>query len=377
MANILFIPSPIGGRSINDIGIGNVIRDLAITKEILRKEPSANVAFALPSYYGSSLVEKEGIGIVRLPSVRLNSPFFRYLYLLGRIHEACNLLKIDVAVADNFPEAIYISAQFNVPFICITDGTAYSMFELSLLHKASLIIISDIPELNILPEELKTLTQRIHFIGPILRPYRHLIGKSKEEVKKELSIDPNEHLIFITTGGGNIFPRLFKIASEALKTVKRMAPHITAIFNLGFRRRDILKHIDISEKVLLIDSYNPDILKYMAASDALITRGGFNTLMEAMVLGIPTIAVSTPLPSTLHRKELGNIERMKRLGPLIHLPLSMLSSERMASELLKPLSDKGLRRKSLVAQETLLKYDGSCRAADFILELCRKKSIHE
>jgi predicted glycosyltransferase len=128
--------------------------------------------------------------------------------------------------------------------------------------------------------------------------------------------------------------RLEGIAAETGVTFRHYVPHLSAMFN---------------------------------SVDALVCMGGYNTLVEAAALGVPTVCVPRTYPRT---EQLMRAEAFHRLGLL-----QLCHPERLEIGVLRSQIDKALKipRESLRARaHRVLDFQGAQRAASSLLSLARE-----
>lgn len=111
-------------------------------------------------------------------------------------------------------------------------------------------------------------------------------------------------------------------------------------------------------------TFLPCLPEQFHRADALVCKGGYNTLIEAVACGIPTICVPRTVPRT---EQLIRAQALARLG-LIRL----LEPDRLSIDALRAEVEAALRTAPALLTENaraLIPVDGAQRAAELLLEI--------
>jgi len=367
---ILFIPHLLGWRDPNDTGFFHVVRDVALANELLKQRPSLNIKFVLPRGFRSQFVEDNRFNVIKVPPVTFYSRVVEFHMLFDLIYQKISELDIDLIIGDMFAYACVIADMLEKHCILIADyifpRRSANILARFCARRASLIIVCDTELHWPLPPLLRSIKDRLYFTGPILRPFDHLLSKSKSDVKRELGIDPNKFLLLVTMGGSGLFREPFKVAVKAFKIVKKHLPSTIMILCTGrVLEEKILPEREVPNG-LIIKRFVSDLAPYIRASDIIITRGGHGTLMEASILGTPIVATRTT-HVTRKREEIYNIRRIMKLGNLIYIPPEHFNPETLARTLIRLLKNPNLRKRMIEAGQKLPK-NGREKAARIIIE---------
>jgi len=118
-----------------------------------------------------------------------------------------------------------------------------------------------------------------------------------------------------------------------------------------------------------LHTYVPSLSRVFPSVDALVCMGGYNTLVEAVSKGVPTVCVPRTAP---RREQLIRARAFERLGLL-----SVIEPETLhAGQLRRAIeSAMGTRRRELRGRARLaLRFDGAWRAAGHLLSLATARS---
>jgi predicted glycosyltransferase len=167
-------------------------------------------------------------------------------------------------------------------------------------------------------------------------------------------------LVLATTGGGEDGRRLLEafIDASAVSPWEAIAvagPQLAAREARALRRR-------AAEAGVAMRIFVPELAGWFAAVDALVCMGGYNTLLEALVRGTPTVCV----PRTVPRSE--QLIRARALGGrgLLHV----LEPDRLDPITLREAVTAALARprtEIAVAAQATLGCDGAAVAARSLL----------
>lgn len=367
---ILFVPHLLGWRTAEDTGFFHIIRDLSLSEELLKIDPSVDIAFMVPGFR-ASFVESKGFKVIRTPVVTFHHKvedfhvFFDYLYLTARKFNP------DVVIGDMFPYASALAEFLNRPFILIADYV-FPLGDVNVLARffslrVSKVLVCDTEPFWPVPKMLESIKNKMHFVGPILRQFNELRSKSKRDIKAELGFNPESPLILVTMGGSGLFSKPFKVAIEAFREVRKKIHNAVMLLCLGLTPKE--KVAPIPEEVV-IKSFISDLAPLIRASDVIVTRGGHGTLAEASVLATPIIVTNMYEP-VRRQEELYNIRRFKFIGNVVFIPASDFTPKRLAFELERILSNDEFREK-LVKAGLSIPTDGRVKAANLIYELLKK-----
>jgi predicted glycosyltransferase len=117
-------------------------------------------------------------------------------------------------------------------------------------------------------------------------------------------------------------------------------------------------------------SFLPSLAEHMSDLDALVCMGGYNTLVEAMAAGVPTVCVPRTSP---RQEQLIRARRFSELGLVALLEPSGLSPELLRAEIERALEQP--RGQVAARAQAALPLDGARVAAKELLALHKRASF--
>jgi len=120
---------------------------------------------------------------------------------------------------------------------------------------------------------------------PISRRFAELAGRPKQEVRKNLDLDPDLPTVLLM-GGGQGMGRMYPVA-RALASIKMEYQLII----VAGRNPALKLQLQIADWKIPVRIYGftREIPVLMAASDVLVTKAGPSTIAEALAMGLPMI----------------------------------------------------------------------------------------
>lgn len=117
-------------------------------------------------------------------------------------------------------------------------------------------------------------------------------------------------------------------------------------------------------------TFLPGLSQWFGQVDALVSMGGYNTIVEALLSGTPTVCVPRVIP---RREQLLRAEAFARLGLLRTLRPEMLEPSALRREIEAAL---GTSREELKRQaRAVLAFDGAMQSGRQLIELAEKRDI--
>ena len=115
--------------------------------------------------------------------------------------------------------------------------------------------------------------------------------------------------------------------------------------------------------------FNPHLARLFATANALVCMGGYNTLSEALSVGIPTVCIPRTKPRS---EQLLRATAFERLGLLQTIPSAELNAVSLAHKVSAAIKDS--REDIFHRANTLLTFDGARQAASHILKLAADRT---
>ncbi len=211
------------------------------------------------------------------------------------------------------------------------------------------------------------IVDRCHFVGPIARAPR---PGARAEMRSHYGLSDGDFLVTATVGGGGFTEqadRFFDLVAVILPSIMEARPEAVAIVVLGpnydnpvMTRR--LRHLPTTSVV----DVEPRMVDLLAASDLVIAEGGYNTVTEIRVAGVP--AVFLPSARTLDDQH-DRVEHVAAMGAALAVDPGRPAVETVTT-VRRALDDGRLAsmRSAMVAHPPRL---GNCAAAELIVGLAR------
>ena len=165
--------------------------------------------------------------------------------------------------------------------------------------------------------------------------------RTPAEIRAELGINGGR-LVLVATGGGEDGANLVR---EALSTVEefgnRFADHCVVFLGpeMPQAQADRFEALAASLPAVTVKSFCEDFVSYVAAADAVVAMGGYNTVTEVLSLDVPAVIV--PRTKPVSEQEIRAMQ-LERLGLVRALNPSLLCP----AELQQALTDAIAQRQS-------------------------------
>ena len=140
------------------------------------------------------------------------------------------------------------------------------------------------------------LREKVHHCGYV---QRQLPGRSRSEIRKELGVEEEESLVFVTAGGGEDGYELFSTSLAATSSLAQRLPLKTLLVTgpeLDRERTETICRAARSRDGLRVIEFTDDLMSYMNAADLVISMAGYNTICELLTLGKRAIVVPRVRP---------------------------------------------------------------------------------
>jgi predicted glycosyltransferase len=191
---------------------------------------------------------------------------------------------------------------------------------------------------------------------------------AKEQARKTLGMG-NKPTVVMTAGGGHDAFPVMQFVLRALSSQTGKLPFDLVVVMGPLMPTENQKEIEQMAKQVSATCIvsTPALQTYLAAADTVITMGGYNTVMESIAAGVPTIVIPRTGPSAEQRCR---TELFTRLNLIRSVDLEWDSSEKLIAELHAALASP---RRSTPA----LSFGGIDNAAKQLANLIRNKRLLE
>jgi UDP-N-acetylglucosamine:LPS N-acetylglucosamine transferase len=393
--NVLFISS--------SIGLGHAARDLAIAREMKKRNPDIEFSWLagdparrvieeagenlLPecNFLGedSYLAEKVSNGFGMNVNKYLFMVLLEWRKSIFTINKLTKRKKYDLIIADEAYELIlafllFPSIKKKAPFVMIYDffgfdATTKNPFEklgtyfwnfawitgnrIPWVEDLSLFVgnAEDIADKSyglFLPNARKHAEKHYKFLGNIL-PFNPQEYSNKAEMKSRLGFGAGP-LIICAVGGTAIGVDLLNLCSRTYRILKEKLPKLQMVLIAGPRIDP--NSITITEGIQ-IKGYVPKLFEYFAACDLAIVQGGGTTTTELVALNKNFLYF--PLEEHFEQKLVS--DKLARIGAGVKMTFSETDENTLSKTVLENLG------KTIDYQNITI--DGAGKAAECILQL--------
>jgi predicted glycosyltransferase len=374
------------------LGLGHIRRNLVIAAALVAHSPGASVLLATSAEQADSLGLPEQVDLLRLPAVRKveNGRYApRRLPIssgdLISVREGILAATVesyapDVLLADRHPLGVggelrralrrlrELGGRAVLGLRDVLDDPAEvrvewtpAQTEIVLEHYGRVLVygeesVFDTLHRSALPPELAA---RAQYCGYVTMPAR-TDAEAARTLPGFASSPRSRPLVLATTGGGEDGRRLLEAFIEASAdapwdAVAVEGPQLAPLEARSLRRR-------AAEAGVAMRTFVPELAGWFAAVDALVCMGGYNTLVEALSRGTPTVCV----PRTVPRRE-----QLIRARALEHRDLlRVVEPARLNGQILREEVTSALARSRTSiagAAHRALGFDGGDAAAESLL----------
>ncbi len=387
------------------IGLGHVMRDLEIARELRRLEPDLELLWladdparsvidgagekivpeATYVSYGTRTIEAGAedfktnmvmIGVDMMNESAVNARVCRQVVerervdlvigdetydLLEALQKDRNLLKgvMMVFITDFLGFEVMTENPIERQYINYANGVWYrALSDRQMVAKTIFIgVPDDIPDRSwgpLLPTYRK-LGNEVDFVGYIL-PFDPNGLAKRTDLRKELGYGP-EPLIICTVGGTAVGRELLDLCARSLPFIRRSLPGAKMVLVGGPR-------IDPSTikgmEGVMVRGFIPELYKHLAVCDLAITIAGGTTSLELIALGKPFIY----FPLEQHFEQVVHVTGAnKRRGAKLCMSFSQTTPELLATIVIENIGSK--------VEYDPLPLDGARKAATLIIEVLR------
>ncbi len=178
------------------------------------------------------------------------------------------------------------------------------------------------------------VAEKVQFCGYI----RTELGrKSPNLIRSELRLSPEEQLILVTPGGGEDGYRLIDTYLSSLVLLPDSYKFRSLIIcgpEMPLEHQAALQQKAAAYPQVLIGEFTDDLMSYIAAADAVVAMGGYNTTCEILSAGKPAVVVPRIKPS---REQCIRAEHLSKLGILAAIHPNDLTPDILLRSLLQQL----------------------------------------
>ena len=313
-------------------GLGNIRRMLAICTHMHASIPDLSILIVSGSPMLQSFRVVQGIDYIKLPCLKrteLGELGVRFLDLdvaeIVRLRRELILSTVmsyrpDVVLVDKKPDGLAGELEPSLRHIkCSLPQTRIHLVLRDILDSSRVTVdawtrrgyynilrwfydrvlvlgdqsIFDVCEEYQFPQDLR---EKVHHCGYVRRQFP---GRSASEIRKELGVEPEERLVFVTAGGGEDGYELFSASLGATRSLAQRLPLKTLLVTgpeLGAEQTQAICRAAQTQHGLQVIKFTDDLMSYMNAADIVISMAGYNTICELLTLGKRAIVVPRVRP---------------------------------------------------------------------------------
>lgn len=234
----------------------------------------------------------------------------------------------------------------------------------SLWNLSNVIVVPDFPppytiaKANVVPSS--KYIKKLKLVGPIISRYPWDLPLS-EDIRRELDLD-DRPLIFAAMSG-TIAEKKY-ITELLIKIFQDFPDRYNIIISKGLPNGNSYRRLKIGNKYLMIFDWAENRYALLKACDILITRGGHNTVSEAIYYGKPMIIIPTPA----HSEHQGIAKSMVEMGIAKSIQQHELSRESLLEAVEEILNSSEILSKV----ENIRRFAYNFNAIDTIFNIINK-----
>jgi predicted glycosyltransferase len=374
------------------LGLGHVRRNLVIAAALVARSPRASVLLATSADHAEELGLPPQVDLLRLPSVRKleNGRYSsRRLPIASKdllslreaiLTAAIEAFRPSVLLVDKHPLGIGGELRTALTRLRKLGGRAVlglrdvlddpdavraewtpARTRVVLEHYGSVLIYGDEAVFDTLRRSAlpAALAARSRYCGYVTKPASGDAAAARTLRGFDVGTRTRP-LVLATTGGGEDGLRVLDAfidatAASPWEAIAVAGPQLGELEARALRRRAAAAGVAIR-------SFVPELAGWFSAVDALVCMGGYNTLVEALLRGTPTVCVPRTAPRS---EQLIRARALERRGLLRVLEPARLDGASLREEVNSALA--GSRRAIAAAARDALGFDGAAAAAESLL----------
>lgn len=385
--------------SLNGMGLGHSHRNLAIAAALTKLAPQASVLLATGSDQANYVDLPSKVEFLKLPAIRTSA---------NSIYSSCRLSITPGNLWELRSSLLTMAVQKFRPDVMLVDqhplgarGEIFGALEALRVSggRAALGLPDILDEKNTVPQEWtpqdlqmwvasyydrvfvygsrsafdpvtkydfpQSVTERTWFCGYVVRQQDTF--KQRDYLHPIFSVEPKSRpIVLATAGDGEDMVPLLQTFIE----VARGAPWtaiVVATPNAPRKELQFLHHLAAKGGVIF-RSFVPALSRFFKMVDSLVCTGCYNTVAEAVYMGIPTVCV--PRTSS-HSDQLIRAQTFARLGLLRVVEPDRFNVHTLRSEVDASLVAQ--RHELTDRAHTILDFNGAQRAASHLLALAQTR----
>lgn len=304
----LFLP-------INGAGLGHLTRSLAIAKRLQRLEPSAEIIF-LTTSIGVTLVHRAGFAchhvtpaaLVKSGAVEWNRLFFATIENVLKLHKPSTLIFDGTIPYLGLQRAVH--NYRNIKYVWVKRGLykkGVDSARLDAYLDAFHVVVSP-GELVFADSERQLKAEKLHMVEPISLLDRDELLE-RDNARRILRLAVSRPCAYVQLGAGNI-NGILDIQDRLIAILRNRGVQVV----LAQSPIAIRSEPNMNADSVVVDYPNS---RYFAAFDFAVLAGGYNSVCEAVTLGLP--AIFLPNTATGADDQVERVRQASRFGSYEYL----------------------------------------------------------
>jgi predicted glycosyltransferase len=397
-------------------GLGHVRRSLHIVRALCRRLPDAAVLVASGSPALRAVRDlPPNADFVKLPTiVRTGAPGSQPPHLPLELREvtalrasmlcaAVDAYRPDLLLVDNFPlgsrrellgvlpRARQLGARtvlglrdiVDRPEIVRASWTKDGVYDaLQQLYDLVLVYgVREILDAGAAYGLSSSLQARVRYCGYVTAGRGAL--RDAAELRRELGVE--ETLVVATVGGGGDGFPLLRSFVQAVRMLRGLTAVVVTGPLMAPGERDRIRELAVGHAGITVTEYVADLPSYLAAADAVVAMGGYNTVAELLALKQRALVLPRDwrygdfahgTGPTVEWEQLLRGQALERLGLLRVLPRECFEPKALAAHLADALTAAGALAQRGRAPIADIDVDGAERAADELVHQLQSEGCH-
>ena len=355
------------------IGLGHVSRSVPIAREVVRRGGSV-----LFSTYTEAVdyTKKFGLPVVSAPPIQMGNDPTGSISIKGTTLESgitalptfmeqirfeiqcMKAFDPDVVFSDSRLSSIYAARLLRIPivlllnqflprvprvedtnFFRIIDGTILTLLGRS-WTLSDVLVIPDFPEPYTISLDSLRMPRRygarVNLVGSIL-PKKPSENHDVEGIRESLGVEEGQSLIYAGISGPK--PEREPLIRLLVPIFRRFPDRYKVVMSMGVPGGGSKA---VNHSALTLIPWMENRFEYLNACDAVISRGGHETIMQSICYGKPSIIIPVPR----HPEQYGNARRAMELGAAKAVHQRNVSLEHLV-KVIDSVVDTGCCKKAL------------------------------
>jgi predicted glycosyltransferase len=165
---------------------------------------------------------------------------------------------------------------------------------------------------------------------------RKPVPGARLKLRKRLGVGANDALVVASAGGGKVGAPLLKAVVRAFDLLRTDRKSYLYLFTGPMLdSKDYQRILHHASDRIIISRFTTDFLSYLAAADLSVSMAGYNTCMNILASGVPSLV----WPFSQNREQRLRAERLEHLGAMSVLGKDDLDPPRLAERMEKILAE--------------------------------------